>query len=140
MNCLELIYFSTIRVEYCNFLNLYGRYVLWYEWVVFNNFLLIDATDRSKISSNHCRIFFDVSLYPLSLFANTPFKVMEFIILKDLKTLVLWISRSMLDIDLLLIYRLITFFFDILHSTQLNSFTHNNCFNNTGLRLLQRLY
>ena len=32
-------------------------------WVVLNNFLLIDATDRSKISSNHRRIFF----------ANTPF-------------------------------------------------------------------
>ena len=30
---------------------------------VFNNFLLIDATDRSALS-----------LYPLSFFANTPFK------------------------------------------------------------------
>ena len=39
-------------------------------WVVFNNFLLINATDRSKISSNHHRIFFAVSLYLLSLFAN----------------------------------------------------------------------
>ena len=43
-------------------------------WVVFNNFLLIDSTDRSKISSNPHRIFIDVSLYPLSFFANTPFK------------------------------------------------------------------
>jgi len=38
-------------------------------------FLLIDATDRSKISSDRCRISFDVNLYPLSFFANTPFKI-----------------------------------------------------------------
>ena len=35
MKCLELNWIFTIRVEYCNeycnFLNLYGRYVLWYE-------------------------------------------------------------------------------------------------------------
>ena len=43
-------------------------------WFVFNNFLLIDATDRSKINSNHHRIFFCVSLYPLSFFSNTPFR------------------------------------------------------------------
>ena len=42
--------------------------------VIFNNFLLIDATDRSKISSDQKRLFFAVSLYPLSFFANTPFK------------------------------------------------------------------
>ena len=64
---MELNWFFTIRVEYCNFLNS--------VWVVFNNFFLIDATDRSKlvaidatdrskISSDHHRIFF----------ANTPFK------------------------------------------------------------------
>ena len=35
-------------------------------WVVFNNFLLIDATDRRKISSDQKRLFFAVSLYPLS--------------------------------------------------------------------------
>ena len=34
--------------------------------VVFNKFLPIDATDRSKI-------FIALSLYPLSFFANTPF-------------------------------------------------------------------
>ena len=39
--------------------------------VVYNNFLLIDATDRNKISSDQKRLFFDVSLYPLSFFANT---------------------------------------------------------------------
>jgi len=41
--------------------------------VVFNNFLLIDATDRSKIKSDQKRFFVALSLYPLSFFANTPF-------------------------------------------------------------------
>ena len=44
-------------------------------WDVFNNFLLIDATDRSKISSDQKRFFVALSLYPLSFFANTPFNV-----------------------------------------------------------------
>ena len=43
-------------------------------WDVFNNFLLIDATDRSKIGSDQKRFFIALSLYPLSFFANTPFK------------------------------------------------------------------
>ena len=44
-------------------------------WDVFNNFLLIiDATDRSKISGDQKRFFIALSLYPLSFFANTPFK------------------------------------------------------------------
>ena len=37
-----------------------------------NDFLLIDATDRSKFSSNQHQILFDVRLYLLSLFAITP--------------------------------------------------------------------
>ena len=41
---------------------------------LFYNFLLIDATDRSKNSSNHHRIFFDVSLYPLLFFATLPLR------------------------------------------------------------------
>ena len=41
--------------------------------VVFNNFLLIDATNRIKIRSDQKRWFFAVSLYPLSFFTNTPF-------------------------------------------------------------------
>ena len=44
-------------------------------WVDFNIFLLMDATDRIKISSDHHRIFFDVTLYPHSFFTNTPFNV-----------------------------------------------------------------
>ena len=42
-------------------------------WVVFNNLLLKDPTDRSKISNDQKRLFFAVSLYPLSFFTNTPF-------------------------------------------------------------------
>ena len=37
-------------------------------WDVFINFLLIDATDRSKISSDQKRFFIALSLYPLSFF------------------------------------------------------------------------
>ena len=43
-------------------------------WDVFINFLLIEATDRSKISGDQKRFFIALSLYPLSFFANTPFK------------------------------------------------------------------
>ena len=43
-------------------------------WVELNHFLLIDAKDKSKISSDQKRLFIALSLYPLSLFANTPFK------------------------------------------------------------------
>ena len=39
-------------------------------WDVFNNFLLIDTTDRSKISSDQKRFFIALSLYSLSFFAN----------------------------------------------------------------------
>jgi len=46
-------------------------------YVVFNNFLFIDATDRSKISSDQNRLFIAVSLYPLSFFVNTPVCVGE---------------------------------------------------------------
>ena len=40
-----------------------------FVWILF-----IDATDRSKISSDQKRFFITLSLYPLSFFANTPFK------------------------------------------------------------------
>ena len=61
----------------CNFLNLGGYYLIQYNsvQVVFYNFFLIDATDRSKISSDQKRLFFAVCLYPLSFLANTPFKL-----------------------------------------------------------------
>ena len=41
--------------------------------VVFNNFLLREATDKNKISRDQKRFFIALSLYPLSFFANTPF-------------------------------------------------------------------
>ena len=40
--------------------------------VVFNNFLLIGATDRSKISSDQKRFFIALSLYPLSFSRTLP--------------------------------------------------------------------
>ena len=36
--------------------------------VVINKYLLIDATDRSKIGSDQKRLFFAVSLYPPFIF------------------------------------------------------------------------
>ena len=41
-------------------------------WVVFNNFLLIDAIDRRKISSDQKRLFFAVSLYPFNFLRTLP--------------------------------------------------------------------
>ena len=40
----------------------------------FSNYLLIDATDRSKISSDQKRLFFAESPYPLTFFSIIPFK------------------------------------------------------------------
>ena len=41
-------------------------------WVVFNHFLLIDATDRSKTGSDQDRIKFDISLYPFHFSRTLP--------------------------------------------------------------------
>ena len=74
MICLELnliIYDLGRKLQLCKFV---WTPVCSSVWVVFNNFLFKDATDRSKIRSKHYRIFVDVSLYHLSLFANTLFK------------------------------------------------------------------
>ena len=74
MICLELnliIYDLSRKLQLCKFV---WTPVCSSVWVVFNNFLLKDLTDRSKIRSKHYRIFVDVSLYHLSLFANTLFK------------------------------------------------------------------
>ena len=53
--------------------------------VVFNNFLFIDTTDRSKIISDQKRLFFAISLYPLSFFKNTPFNEKFKFFLSELK-------------------------------------------------------
>jgi len=39
--------------------------------VVLKKFLIIDATDRSKISSNQKCVFFAIRLHPLSFLVNT---------------------------------------------------------------------
>ena len=54
-------------------------------WDVFNNFLLTDATDRSKICIDQKRFFIAFSLYPLSFFANTPFKNLRKLLVLILK-------------------------------------------------------
>ena len=72
MNCLELnwlFYDPRWMLQISEFVWLIRSLA----WVVFNNFLLIDATDRTKNKSDQKRFFFAVSLYPLSFFANTPF-------------------------------------------------------------------
>ena len=60
-------------------------------WDVLNNFLLKDATDLSKISSDQKRFFIALSLYPLSFFANTPLKLIPirsyYKILKEVKAM-----------------------------------------------------
>ena len=65
-------------------------------WDVFNKFLLIDATDRSKISSDQKRFFIALSLYPVSFFANTPFK--QLVKLKEILLNVKWASSLALSI------------------------------------------
>ena len=55
-------------------MDLHGAYAL---RLVFIHFYLKYATEREKISSNRYRIQFEISLYPLSFFANTPFKYIE---------------------------------------------------------------
>ena len=51
-------------------------------WDVVINFLVKDATYRNKISSDQKRFFIALSLYPLSFFANTPFKAKKIWIVK----------------------------------------------------------
>ena len=72
MICLKLNWFLSRIMKLCIFVWTLRSSVL----VVFNNFLLIIVTDRSKISSDQIqkRLFFAVSLCPLSFFANTPFE------------------------------------------------------------------
>ena len=43
-------------------------------WFVIKNFLLTDAIDRYKISSDHHWIFFAVNLSPILFFSKTPIK------------------------------------------------------------------
>ena len=72
MICLELnwfVYNQSWMLHLSEFVWTLSSSVL----VVFNNFLLIDATDK-KISRDQKRFFIALCLYPLLFFANTPFK------------------------------------------------------------------
>ena len=91
------MFFFTIRVECCNFLNLYGPYVLRYE-SFFYNFLHIDTTCRSKINSDQKRLFLSVSLYPLSFFVNTPFKIYLKFTLGLLKVYLRFTTQNLLEV------------------------------------------
>ena len=44
----------------------FGWMLRYSVWAVFNNYLLIDATDRSKISSHQKRLFLAVCIPPLN--------------------------------------------------------------------------
>ena len=65
---MKLIFFNFAIFWICMGAKLYS------VWDVFNNFLLKDATERSKISSDQTRFFIALSLYPFSFFTNNPFK------------------------------------------------------------------
>ena len=68
-------------------------------WDVINNFLLIDATDRSKISSDQKRFFIALNLNSLSFFANTPFN--RFKCWTGLnKLLIIWSELALIDYQL----------------------------------------
>ena len=72
MVCLKLNWFFCCLSRMLDFSEFVWT-VSYSVWDVFNRFLLIDTTDRSKISSDQKRFFIALSLYPLSFFANTPF-------------------------------------------------------------------
>ena len=63
MICLELNWFFTLPVECCIFLNLYGHIRS-----------SVDATDRSKISSDQKRFFIALSIYPFHFSRTLPLK------------------------------------------------------------------
>ena len=68
-------------------------------WVVFfNNFLHIDTTCRSKINSDQKRLFLSVSLYPLSFFVNTPFKIYLKFTLGLLKVYLRFTTQNLLEV------------------------------------------
>ena len=84
-------------------------------WDVFNNFLLIDATDKSKISGDQKRFFIALSLYPLSFFANTPFKI-----------LVYMSSFTTLHVSIIIIF--LNFYYESFNNNVFKIFFLNNTF------------
>ena len=79
MNLIELF---PIWVKQFNFVNFFGLFVLPYESFL-ALFLLIDARDRSRITSDHHLIRSNVSLYPLWFFKITPFTGIVIVILSN---------------------------------------------------------
>ena len=79
MNLIELF---PIWVKQFNFVNFFGFFVLPYESFL-ALFLLIDARDRSRITSDHHLIRSNVSLYPLWFFKITPFTGIVIVILSN---------------------------------------------------------
>ena len=57
--------------------------------VVFNNLLLIDATNRSKISSDHHRKFFALSLFPYYILRTLPLTLLVSIVVFFYKSFML---------------------------------------------------
>jgi len=87
-------------------------------WGVFNDFFLIDATDRRIISNYQKRLFFAVSLYPLLFSTNTLFRTIIIMIL----IIILWSTG--LNLCDFITYYIITYYiityYIITYYTQLN--------------------
>ena len=101
----SIIYDLTHGLQFSQF----GWMLRYSVWAVFNNFLLIDARDRSKISGDQKRLFFAVCIYLLSFFANTPFK--RWIRNCLCKELALCYLISMVKIKLRLLEYILQFYF-----------------------------
>ena len=75
----NILYFSWSESYFWKHLFLFRGFLImkttFSVWVVFNNFLLVDATDRRLVAIKSA-FFIALSLYPLSFFANTPFNHM----------------------------------------------------------------
>ena len=81
--------FFTIRVMCCNFLNLYGRYVLQYKSFL-TIFFLKTQQIEVRLVAIKTAFFIALSLYPLLFFANTPFKETHQLLLQGLYNLIKW--------------------------------------------------
>ena len=100
------------------YVNLYGFFAFRYE--PFLTFLLIDATDRSKVRSNETRIKIGI---PLFIFAITPFKYFSIIMINPFPVFLLkWNEKSFI---LILRNFTVTFSQGIIIEKSLNSLKKN---------------
>ena len=67
---------------------------------VFNKFLLIDATDRSKISSDQNHFFITLSLYPFHFWQTLPLKwnTLSFHDVKVCMNVLIWAKKRKISI------------------------------------------